>query len=122
MRRLLTGLDAVGRSCLVEQADVQPQSVEDGHGVLLERVFALGELRSMVVEHPPSTAIPIHPSDALDVVFVHEGEGELLLQDGAHPVAAGDLVVVPAVAHAMRAGPSGLRLVVVKLGSPPSAS
>ena len=61
----------------------------------------------------------MHHSDALDLVFVHEGSGELVLQDGPHPVSAGDCVVMPGVDHAMKAGPNGIRLVVVTIGTPP---
>jgi hypothetical protein len=149
MRKLTTGVDAEGRSCLVDVVDVTPAVVE-GHGVSVARVFAtmesppparlpaLGEhvdislepglLRWLVVEHPPydpavgpATAGRIHHGDALDLVFVFEGAGELLLQDGAHPVAAGDLIVMPGVDHAMRPGPEGCRIAVVSVGTPPPA-
>ncbi len=147
MRKLTTGVDADGRSYLVEAVEVTPAAV-DGHGVNVARVYAttespppprspaLGEtvqislepglLRWLVVEHPaydpdagPTTAGKIHHADALDLVFVHEGAGELLLQDGAHPVEAGDLIVMPGVDHAMRPGPGGCRIVVVSIGTPP---
>jgi quercetin dioxygenase-like cupin family protein len=127
--------------------DVAPEAVP-GHGVNVARVFAttesppparrpaLGEhvdtsllpgtLRWMVVEHPPhhllegrTTSTTMHHSDALDLVFVHEGSGQLLLQDGPHDVTVGDLIVMPGVDHAMRAGPDGCRLVVVSVGTPP---
>ncbi|HET6954634.1 MAG TPA: cupin domain-containing protein [Acidimicrobiales bacterium] len=148
MRRLMTGVDAEGRSCIVDVVEVVPKPpAEGGHGVEVARVFATtqsppprapalgdavdvrlapGMLRWMVVEHPaydpdgpPSTSTSIHHSDALDLVFVHEGGGELLLQDGAHPVSAGDLIVMPGVDHAMRGGPGGCRLVVVSVGTAP---
>ncbi len=146
MRKLTTGVDADGRSCLVDVVDVTPAAVE-GHGVRVARVHAtsegppparlpaLGEhvelslepglLRWLVVEHPPydpavgpTTAGRIHHGDSLDLVFVFEGAGELMLQDGAHPVAAGDLIVMPGVDHAMRPGPEGCRIAVVSVGTP----
>ncbi len=146
MRKLTTGVDAEGRSFLVEAVDVTPSTVE-GHGVNVARVYAttespppprlraLGEhvdislapglLRWLVVEHAPydpavgpATAGRIHHGDALDLVFVFDGAGELLLQDGAHPVGAGDLIVMPGVDHAMRPGPEGCRIVVVSVGTP----
>jgi quercetin dioxygenase-like cupin family protein len=80
----------------------------------------------MVVEHPPydtdgppSTSTEIHHADALHLVLVHEGGGQLHLQDGAHDVSAGDLIVMPGVDHAMRGGPDGCHLVVVSVGTPP---
>jgi len=148
VRKLITGVDGQGRSCLVEVVDLTPAPVGAGHGVNVARVHArtespppprlpaLGELidtalepgllRWLVVEHPPADTLPgpttsttMHHSDALDLVFVHEGSGELVLQDGLHPVSAGDCVVMPGVDHAMKSGPNGIRLVVVTLGTRP---
>jgi hypothetical protein len=150
MRKLTTGVDAQGRSCIVEAVDVTPASV-DGHGVNVARVFvtteappppraaatgthvdvslAPGLLRWLVVEHPPydpadgpTTAGTIHHGDTLDLVFVHEGRGELMLQDGPHEVGPGDLIVMAGVDHAMRPGPEGCRIVVVSVGTPPPAA
>jgi quercetin dioxygenase-like cupin family protein len=152
MRSLITGVDADGRSCLLDEAEVAPAPV-GGHGVSVARVFAtsecppaarppgLGEtvdvrlapglLRWMAVEHPPHeelahevhdgpvTSTTMHHSDALDLIFVQEGTAELVLQDGAHRVAAGDFVVTPGVDHAWRSGPDGCRFVVVSVGMPP---
>jgi hypothetical protein len=149
MRKLITGIDGDGRSCLLDVVDVSPARVE-GHGVNVERVYATtdspprsgtpasgrnvdvglapGLLRWLVVEHPPegereegTTAGTIHHAGTLDLVFVHEGTGELLLQDGAHAVAAGDLIVMPGVDHAMRPGPGGVRIVVVSVGTAPTS-
>jgi quercetin dioxygenase-like cupin family protein len=155
VRKLITGVDARGRSCLVEEADVAPAPV-GGHGVSVARVFAINEsppaarlpglgetvdvrleaglLRWMAVEHRPYeelaheahdgpvTSTTMHHCDALDLVFVQEGTAELVLQDGAHPVAAGDFVVTPGVDHAWRAGPDGCRFVVVSVGMPPPSA
>jgi quercetin dioxygenase-like cupin family protein len=147
MRSLITGVDAEGRSCLLEEAPVVPAAV-GGHGVSVARVFATNEsppaarppglgqtvdvrlepglLRWMAVEHQPSrlhdgpvTSTTMHHSDALDLIFVQEGTAELVLQDGAHAVAAGDFVVTPGVDHAWLAGPDGCRFVVVSVGMPP---
>jgi quercetin dioxygenase-like cupin family protein len=88
--------------------------------------LAPGALRWMVVEHEPydagagpTTASTLHHTDALNFVFVHEGAADLLLGDGAHPVEAGDLIVMPGIDHAMKGGPAGCRLVVVSVGTPP---
>ena len=148
MRKLTTGLDAEGRSCVVAIDEVVPVDVGGGHGVNVARVhltetsppparlpaqgafvpvsLAPGTLRWMVVEHPPyeeadgpRTSSTIHHTDALDLVFVHQGSGQLLLGDGPHDVEAGDLIVMPGTDHAMRAGPGGLQLVVVSVGTQP---
>lgn len=152
MRTLITGVDAAGRSCVTASVAVVPAPpAEDGHGVLVARAFATdgspppprapsagnfvemslepGVLRWLVVDHPAhdpdgprSTSTTLHHGDVLDLVFVHEGGGELILEDGAHPVSAGDLIVMPGVEHAMRSGPDGCRLVVVSIGTPPPVS
>lgn len=148
MRKLITGVDGSGRSCVVEVVDITPAAVQGAHGVNVARVHAtaespppprvpaLGELvdislepglvRWLVVEHPPATTLDgpttsttMHHTDALDLVFVHEGSGELVLQDGLHPVSAGDCIVMPGVDHAMKAGPNGIRLVVLTIGTRP---
>ena len=149
MRKLMTGVDAGGGSCLIEVVDLVPtQPAEGGHGVNVARAHVTTEspplsgvpargpnvdvrlppgiVRWIVVEHPPydpdgppSTSTSIHHTDTFEMVFVHEGAGELLLEDGAHPVATGDLIVMPGVDHAMRGGPDGLALVVVSIGTGP---
>jgi hypothetical protein len=150
MRKLITGVDGDGRSCLLEVVDVTPAPVE-GHGVNVARVYATTEspprsgapavgpnvdvglapgfLRWLIVEHPPeherpasTTAGTIHHANTLDLVFVNEGTGELLLQDGAHAVGAGDLIVMPGVDHAMKPGPDGCHIVVVSVGTAPSSA
>jgi hypothetical protein len=150
MRKLLTGVDEAGSSCLVEVTDVVPvPPAEGGHGVNVSPVHLTSEspplsgipprgpnvdvrlppgiARWIVVEHPPydpdglpSTANELHHTDTFEMVFVHAGAGELLLDDGAHPVSTGDLIVMPGNDHAMRGGPEGLTLVVVSIGTGPA--
>jgi hypothetical protein len=73
MRKLLTGLDGDGRSCLRQVSDVRTAPpAPNAHGVEAAGVFS-----------------------------------------------AGDLVVMPALEHAMRSGPVGLQLVVVSVGTRP---
>ncbi len=147
MRKLITGVDAAGRSCIVDETELTPEPA-GGHGVSVARVFATTEspppprpaglaervdvalapglVRWMVVDHGPHdsqdgpvTSTTMHHSDAIDLVFVQDGSADLVLQDGAHEVTVGDLIVMPGVDHAWKAGPEGCRLVVVKVGTPP---
>jgi len=147
MRKLVTGVDSDGRSCLAEVTGVELLDM-GGHGVNLARILltdqspppprlpalgryvetslAPGLLRWMIVEHPPhdendppTTSRTMHHNDALDLVFVHEGTGNLLLQDGPHPVGPGDLIVMHGVDHAMDPGADGMTLVVFSIGVPP---
>jgi mannose-6-phosphate isomerase-like protein (cupin superfamily) len=150
MRKLIAGVDAEGRSCLVETADVAPAAVAR-HGVSVARVFltdesppgppppglaeavdvglAPGVVRWMVVEHQPHevhdgpvTSTTMHHTNAFDLVFVQDGTAQLVLQDGEHEVGAGDFIVTPGVDHAWKAGPNGCRLVVVSVGMQPRGS
>jgi hypothetical protein len=147
VRKIVTGLDGQGRSCVVEVGQLEPIPVGEGYGVDLARVFATtespppprgpatgryvdtslapGMIRWLVVDHPAEgghgeqpISRTIHHADSLDLIFVHDGAGDLLLQDGPHPVEAGDLIVMPGVDHAMRPAPGGCRVVVVSIGTP----
>ena len=115
MRKLTLGVDGEGRSCVVDVADLTPAPVPGAHGVNVARVHAtVGEPAaaataragsswstrrssrdcsagsSSSIRRPdpaqgPTTSTTIHHSDALDLVFVHEGSGDLMLQDGPAP-------------------------------------
>jgi cupin domain len=148
VRRLTTGIDARGRSCLVEESAVAPLSVEGftglavaelystdqsppparppGHAQSVDVRLAPGFVRWMVVEHEPhearrgpTTATTMHHSDALDLILVERGNVELMLEDGVYELGAGDCVVMPGVDHALKAGPDGCRMVVVAVGTLP---
>jgi len=147
MRKLITGVDAEGRSCVVEDADVAVVPAA-GHGVNIARIYATTEnplpprpagtgetidvrlapglLRWNVVDHEPHeihdgpvTATTMHNKDTLDLVFVQGGTAKLVLHDGVHDVGPGDFVVMPGIDHAWNAGPDGCRLVVVTVGTRP---
>jgi quercetin dioxygenase-like cupin family protein len=61
----------------------------------------------------------MHHTDTVDLDLVLEGSIELILDDGAHPLVAGDGVVVNGIDHGWHAGPEGARMSVTFLGSPP---
>ena len=76
----------------------------------------------MVVELGAGSETPMHHTDTLDLQTVLSGSVELVLDDGAHRLDAGDLVVLAGVDHAWRAGPDGARLSAVLIGTPPPGS
>jgi len=148
MRNLITGIDAEGRSCIVETTEVVPAPVDGYRGVRMAALYrteespppprppalehtvdvelAPGLVRWMIIEHEPHAthdaptgATTMHHTNTLDFVVVQEGSAEFVLQDGVHQVAAGDHIVTTGVDHAWRAGPDGARLLVVSIGTPP---
>ena len=148
MRRLITGVDGAGRSCLVDVQEIATTPVGGDRDVRVARVHATeqspppagppglgqrhdteldpGIVRWLVVEHPPrgheqAAPAPIHHADVLDLVFVIEGSGDLVLHDGAHHVEAGDCVVLPGVDHVLHPDRGGCRLSVISIGTRPPA-
>jgi quercetin dioxygenase-like cupin family protein len=141
MRKLLTGVDASGRSCMVETVEMPFVGDEDRPGrprvhlyetqegpppprpeqlaQLLDLGVAPGCVRWQVLRFEPGVTIPMHHTDTLDFDLVLEGSGEIVLDDGAHPIGAGDCIVVTGVDHEWRAGPDGFVLSVTLLGATP---
>jgi mannose-6-phosphate isomerase-like protein (cupin superfamily) len=151
MRLLITGLDDAGRSCIVEETDVDPTAIEGlpgtavatlfatresppppcepGLGTSLEDRLAPGLVHWFVVTHAPRTgtdaetpATQLHHRNAIDLVVMLEGTGDLILGDGVHPVRAGDCIVMPGTDHGLRPGPDGCRLMSFAVGTPPPGS
>ena len=147
MRNLITGIDAEGRSCIVEESAIVTEPVGGYGGLKMAALFRVeespppprppaladtvdvvlppGHIRWMIIEHEPHAthapetgATTMHHTDTLDFVFVQEGSAEFVLQDGPHEVEAGDHVITTGVDHAWRAGPDGARLLVVSVGTP----
>ena len=140
MKRLVTGVDSNGRSCVVEEADLGPSDVADmeqhivfrtsespppprpaGHGADMDLGVAPGLTRWTVVQWPPDRDAPMHHTDTVDFDIVVAGSIDLILDDGTHHLEPGDCVLVNGVDHAWKAGPEGCTLSVVLLGSTPPA-
>jgi hypothetical protein len=146
MRLLILGVDAQGRSCVVEQRDVvtspisglvgssiaklfsidqsPPPPVVKGFGKYLPNALPPGHVSWYVIDHAPrvsddehSAATELHYRDAVDLVFILEGGGDMLLDDGAHPVVAGDCIVMEGTDHGLRPGNAGCRLMAFAIGA-----
>ena len=142
MRRLVTGVDGTGRSCVVEEADLAfpeampgigletmcattespPPPRPEGHAGFLDLGIAPGLVRWMVLEYGPGMTFDLHHTDTLDFDIVLAGSVELTLDDGVHELRPGDCVVMTGVDHGWRAGRDGCRLSVVAIGTPPPSS
>jgi hypothetical protein len=138
VRIVVTGVDADGRSCVVRDDVLTIDQVAPGFAMgipyatttspppprprgaapLIDQGIAPGLTRWMVVDLGPGSETPMHHTDTLDLETVVSGEVDLLLDDGAHRLGPGDLVVLAGVDHAWRAGPQGCRLSAVLIGTP----
>jgi hypothetical protein len=140
-RALITGVDADGRSCVVQDDAVTLQGDARLPGVLYSVLFgtpstpsipqggrasdvldlgvAAGAINWMMIEYGPGVTLSMHHTDTVDFDTVVSGSVELVLHDGVHALATGDSVVVTGVDHAWRTGPDGCRLSVVAIGALP---
>ena len=139
MRYMLTGVDAEGRSCVVEETELgrpgdemvqhrvfatdqsPPGPRPTGHGADLDLGVAPGLARWLGVHWPAGREAHLHHTDTVDFDTVLGGSVVLVLDDGDHLMEVGDCVLVDGVDHSWRAGPEGCTMSVVLLGSvPPS--
>ena len=141
-RFLVTGVDAAGRSCVAQNDEVilQPAleglrysmmygapalpTASTGGGRNADRFdlgVSVGAMDWKVLDYAPGMGFSMHHTDTVDFDTVLSGSIELILDDGAHPLVAGDHVVVTGVDHAWRAGPDGCRMSIVSLGVSPPA-
>ena len=135
MQYLVTGVDATGRSCVLNQASAggsvetmgqrlvyasevdPPPPRPTGHAEDLELGVTPGLAKWMIVEWPPNMETLYHHTDTVDFDTVLEGRIALILDDGEHPLEVGDCVLVQGVDHSWRVGPEGCTTSVVLLGS-----
>jgi mannose-6-phosphate isomerase-like protein (cupin superfamily) len=101
-----------------------PPPSPPGVGKFTGNTLPPGHVTWFVVEHPPladaqSFTRELHYRNAIDLVSILEGGGDMLLGDGAHPVQAGDCIVMPGSDHRLRPGPQGCRLMAFAIGTPP---
>jgi len=137
MRRIVTGVDASGRSCVVEEttfpdpADAPvmdvihqtptspPPTRPAGIGEDLDLGVPPGIARWILVQGLPGVEAPMHHTDTIDFDTIISGSVELILHDGPHRLEPGDCVVVTGVDHGWKAGPDGWTASVVLIGTAP---
>jgi len=138
---LITGVDAAGRSCAARSDQVTLgagleglryammyatptlPSISTGGGRAADTLdlgLSAGAMDWKVLDYAPGMEFSMHHTNTVDFDVVLSGSIELILDDGEHPLAAGDHVVVTGVDHAWRAGPDGCRISIISLGVSPT--
>jgi mannose-6-phosphate isomerase-like protein (cupin superfamily) len=150
VRLLFLGSDAEGRSCIIEQKEdldfkdipglagsataklfgtqeSPPKAQPPGEGRDIPNGLSPGHLSWYVVNHEPyvpgerhTGAGDLHYRDGIDLIYIVEGGGDMMLGDGAHPVMAGDCILMPGTSHRLRPAPQGCRLMVFAIGATPA--
>lgn len=141
MRRVITGLDEQGRSCVVSDDVVDTRvgrakagndrgtlavvwgTTESPPAIDRPRSFPLhpstcppGGSRWLILGWEPNVVRDTVRTNTLDYDTVLEGSCELLVDTGSVALGVGDSVVIPGIVHGWRAGPDGVLLSVVLIG------
>jgi mannose-6-phosphate isomerase-like protein (cupin superfamily) len=146
VRRLVLGVDASGRSCIVESSALAAQAIEGLRGSSIARLWTVDESPPPPVvkglgRHRPGVLSPghvdwyvidhaprdddreppphrdMHYRDVVDLLLIIDGSAQLLLGDGAHQVGAGDCIVMAGTEHAFRPDACGCRLMGFAVGA-----
>jgi hypothetical protein len=143
MRYVVTGVDADGRSCVIENREpLTDRAVDVGTALMedlwetapapfevpvprrapgeetLELGFVPGGAKWILAYLKPNGEPFLHRTDTIDFDVVVQGDVTLYLDAEAVHLVAGDCVVLPGVVHGWGAGPDGCTLAVVGLGLP----
>ena len=140
MRILTTGVDGSGRSCVVDVRDVtvDPTAMQrpqldvaypttalplptrpPGAAPLLDLGVPVEHCKWDIATFPANWSAPMHHTDTIDFDTVLAGQVALVLDDGDHELAPGDVVLITGVDHAWRSGPEGATLSIVVQGTVP---
>ena len=97
VRRVVTGLDADGRSAIVadEMVHVVLWQTSDG------QTRATGS-QFLQMEMPPGWTSPMHATDTIDYITVLAGEVVMAVETGEVTLRAGDTLVQGGVVHSWR--------------------
>ncbi len=139
MRRLVTGLDAQGHSCVLEEITfpgpgdappmdhiyqtltAPPPTLSAGSSPPRGFAGPTGYRGWILVQFQPGSRSPTHHTDTVDFDTIIDGSVDIVLDDGPHHLEPGDCVVVTGVDHGWQAGPQGCTSSVVLIGTPPRA-
>jgi hypothetical protein len=128
---LLTGLDDVGRSCVVDEVrlstvpahevlfhgeGVPPELPAAGPSPYLDLGVSPGVLRWSILSFEPGRSFDLHETDTVDLDLVLAGSIELILDTGTYALGVGDGAVINGVGHGWRVGPDGCVFSVANLG------
>ena len=146
MRLLILGVDSSGQSCVTEQREAldfndipglpgssiarlfntissPPELGPPGEGEKASDNPPPGLVTWYTVTHKPygpgdreTIATVLHHRNVLELIFIIEGGGDMILGDGPHRVEAGDCIVMGGTSHGLRPGPQGCRLMVFGIG------
>jgi hypothetical protein len=141
MRRVVTGLDADGRSCVVSddvidtvtgratggrdkgtlsmlwRTDESPAAFDRPREFpLLNTGSTPGSSRWLILGWEPNVVRTTVRTNTLDYDTVLEGSCELILESGSVWLGVGDSVMIPGTVHGWRSGPDGVVLSVVVIG------
>lgn len=118
-RRVVTGLDAAGRSCFVHDDPVPPATATVGLAWATTAIPAdnaapspppsdpIGMMHAggavfLVITAPPGHFAPMHTTETIDFLTVVSGEITLITEDGEKVLRAGDVCIDRGIVHAWR--------------------
>jgi quercetin dioxygenase-like cupin family protein len=147
MRKIVTGVNAEGKSCIVEVSEVTtapipevdfltmaslyssesapppPGPAQTGH--FTDTRLAPGAVRVALIDHLPAeqvaadaTSATLHHTPAIDMVYVLGGSARMLFEADEIDLVPGDFLIMAGVDHAQVNGPEGCRMLVFAVGAP----
>jgi quercetin dioxygenase-like cupin family protein len=129
VRRVVSGLDDEGRSCVIfdgpsepviwssDQAPADNRGRADAGGGPFTFEFPVGGTRVVSHSLPPGTNTPMHTTDTLDYLVVVAGQISFITETGEAFLRPGDIVIDRGVSHAWRvegSEPARMILIMVK--------
>jgi mannose-6-phosphate isomerase-like protein (cupin superfamily) len=147
-RRIITGVDEQGRSCVVEESDATPTPVPGMPEVAIAALHRIdecppppslphdsinvdhflppGHLRWNIVQHAPvpegtapTASAVMHYSDVMVMFIILAGSTTMVLDVDERELLPGDCVVMHGVNHALVVGPEGSTMLSAMIGVPP---